>query len=340
MNLGYNIWHGFKTGARVCIFFVLLFLAFAPLSAFAGAWLQEKGKTELTSSIFYSPTSKWVSGDFAQDSLGNTVNDKVANNTGYKGLEFFVEYGLKPDITLVGDLAIYYYNDNITAFSSFNNETYQSFSISSDYFNLDTSFGPKVQLAKTDYSSLSAQFLFYPGNLVIKDKIDYIQQRLAFKASLLYGQSFNIPFGMEGRPNYGNYIDLEASYKPYPISGHHEAALNATLGLRPFNNNTLLIVALYNTFNGYSYTRRPFSKSAINADIDSLGLPPVLANSLRKDIAADLVTDGSNPYFNLNFQIGFNLNKDTVLYLKSFHNVIQNKPFTYNSFYISLENKF
>jgi hypothetical protein len=324
----------------LCSMLTFCSLVLPPINSFAGAWVEDKGRSTLTTDVLYAPKSTWFSGDFAQDSLDNTINNRIANKTSYTGASFDLEHGIDSDVTLIANAALYYYDDVIVVASSLNNASNQYFSLSSNYYNLDTQFGFKEKLFRDDYSALSTQFLIYPGNLVIKDSIDYLQKRFAIKGSLLYGHSFNIPFGMEGRPDYGSYIDMELAYKNYPISGKNEVELDVSLGLRPFNNNTLIVVGLYNTFNGYSYTKRPFDIAAINSGIAGLGLTPELADSLKSDIVKDLTTDGSNPYHQLNFQLGFQLTGDSVLYLQSFHNVIKSKPFTYNSYYISLENKF
>lgn len=314
----------------------------SPEEASASAWLNDEGKTTLTVSPLYTTPYKSSSTTLAEDDAANTSNYTISNKTSYIGMDWLLEYGLTQDVTLIGEITPNYYNDRIGVTSSFNGGPARSFSLRSRYYDIDSNFGYKERLYSEadEIDIFSYQVLIYPGNFIIKDKLDYLSKKFAGQFSLLYGHAFNLPFAEADWPQYENYLDLEVGYKGYPTAGKHEGILNAELGIKPFGGNPLMIVGLLNTFNQYDFTKRPFNRSSISSGVNGLGVTPELASIIEADISSNLSQQETSPSHQLNFQLGFTLDPSSTLYLKSFHNVIKGKPFTFNTYFVSFEYKF
>ncbi len=319
-----------------------IFMCTTPATVFASAWLNNEGEHTLTTSFGYIAPYKSGTSSQVGDNLANISDYSIRSKTDYVSFGAFLEYGFTEDITFIGDVQPTYYNDRIAVTNSFNGGAARSFSLKSGYYDIDSNFGfkEKIYSDQDDYDVLSYQVMLYPGNLIVNDKTDYLSKKFAGKFSLLYGYSFNIPFGTEDRPEYANYIDFELGYKGYPMVGKSEGIANIEFGLKPFGINPLIVFGFYNNFNEYNYTKRPFDQNAINSGINGFGATQQIASIIRSDINSNLSRQANAPYHQINFQLGFSLDPKNTLYLQSFHNVIKNKPFTYNSYYLSLEYKF
>jgi len=325
---------------RPTLFFVLLFFVLLSEKALAGAWVQKEGEGSETTSIFYnSPYNSNFSSSATDASFSNFSYD-VSNKTSSYSISNRLEYGFTPYITLSGEVYAARYDDEFSVESQLDGVGKPFLNFKENYYDIETNFGFKGRIYQGDYDAFSYQFLLYPGNFVVNDKSYYLRKKLGGKISLLYSKSFNIPFGMDIRPDHGNYIDLESSIKYFPRASTQEYGLDASIGLRPFNKEFSLVLGLDNTFNSYSYTKRPFSRDAIANGVDSLGLSQELSSALMNSINSTLRTQGNAPYSQINLQIGYDLNDANVLTLQSLHNVFKNKPFTYNTYYITLEHKF
>ncbi|MDF3047027.1 MAG: hypothetical protein K0R73_145 [Candidatus Midichloriaceae bacterium] len=318
----------------------LLLLALMPTSALAGAWVKKEGEGSETTSIFYHAPYKSNFSSSSTDASFNDFKYNISNKTSSYSLSNSLEYGLTPDITLIGDVYTSRYDDEFEVKSQLNGAGEPSLKFKINYYDVETKLGFKGHINQGDYDALSYQFLLYPGNLIAHDKSYYLRKKLSGKLSLLYGSSFNIPFGMNSRPDYGNYIDLESSIKYFPRADTVEYGLSANIGIRPFNKEILFVFGLDNTFNGYNCTKRPFSNEAITNTITSLGLSQEVSSALLSSINSNLKVQGNSPYSQINLQIGYNLNDTNIVTLQSLHNVFKNKPFTYNTYYITLEHKF
>lgn len=302
----------------------------------AGAWALDKGRTNTYTSGFYALPYKYNSNLNNEDAGGAILTGDIQNKISYWGISERAEYGYRNGLTVFAGLNIANYQDRITVFSREDTDPLQSFSVTTDYYMLTPEVGVRKELRRGDYDALSVEGTIYPGDIIARNRLNHLEQTFALGGSLLYARSFNIPFGAKDRPEYGNYIDTEAGYILYPKGPHHEFVLNATVGLRPIKKYTFGF-GLYNTFNGFNYTDRPHSLSAIDANIDALTASAENKDYMKGEVRNQLKDSGNNSYHQINFKIGYDLDASKTVYVESFHNIFKDTAFKYNTIYLSLD---
>jgi hypothetical protein len=302
----------------------------------AGAWTLDKGQTNSFTSGYYTFPYTYKSELSNDDGSGNILSGTIKNRQSYWGISERLEYGFRPGLTVFGDLAISRYEDRISITASENATPSGKVVETVDYYVLSPSLGARKSIYRDDYNAVSVEGTVYPGDIVAHNKFDHIGKTFAVGASVLYGRAFNIPFGSKDRPSYGNYIDTELGYKFYPGGTHHEINLNGVVGIRPIKNYTFG-VGLYNTFNGFNYTDRPFNMNTLDAKIDTLTASTGNKDYMKSEVRKSVKEGTTSSYHQINFKVGYDISPDKTIYIDSFHNVFKDKAFTYNTVYLSLD---
>ncbi len=321
---------------------VLAFAAtlLASQNSYAVAWPAGKGKSQLTTSFFYSPQYGYKQEDYAEDTVPNSIDYSFNNKIWYDGISALYEYGLTNMTTVTAGMELYNFNDKYVFKGLYNDTTSYTFSDEINYYKLHPFFSLKQSFTPDDFSSIGVELGSYTGDLVFRDEAKYIPQSAAGWLGLSYGRSFNFPSWMANYHDYGNYFEIEAGYKPYFKGWHNESEINASVGLSPFKAPLTFILGMYNTFNGYSYDYRPYDLKLFDQKAAALGLSAPLTNAIKETGYKNFTSGNSGNFHQVNFQVAYDLTKTQTLYLQSFHNVIKEKPFKYNSYYLSLESKF
>lgn len=328
---------------HICCFYIVCILSISIANtAQAGAWLIGKGHQELSTDLLYSFPYKYGTNGSDDNGVDGAFSYNIDNKISSFDLAFDYEYGISDELSFLAFVSITRYSDTMNISSDISGVSSSSAKISSDYYKIVPELGIKGSIYDNKKDTVfSYRFYVASGDMMVgKNTTSYVGRMASTKAALLYGYSFNLPFIPHTDEYLAHYIDLSAEYQFYHQNSNHQFNTEALIGIKPWANEWTLLTALYSSFNAYNYSKREIARSTIDNTIDSFGLPSDYNALLKQDALNSLITDGHGASHQLSFQVGYDIDDNNTLYLKSFHNVFTNKPFKYNSLLVSLDYKF
>lgn len=333
-----------------------------PNALIAGAWNLPKNLMAVTTSANYSSPIKYRSyshsdkpADLDTRVFYHYNKAKIDNKILTQISSINYEYGYSKGLTLLANSEMRSFIDlieiDIKAVRNYGSLKTRRYLYDKAIKYSDTTFsvGFKQNIYTQGNSVVSYQMLLNPGPSFLDERLHFVGKNVFLKSSLLYGRSFNIPFGLPSRPQYSNYLDIDFGHKIYPGYPHNEFHFNAQVGIRPFNDRTLLIAGLFNTINFLNYQNRPFNLNELHGSVNVPGLKHSNKLYLKDAISSTIRNKSSNSNHSLALQIAYNPFKNdpnNTMYGKYFLNIKsighshENKALNRHSFYLSYEHKF
>lgn len=190
----------------LCLF---LFLTISLEGAYAAAWLQKAGETQVINNVFYYETSEFF------DPAGVRRSQETFLKREYNP---FIQYGLNDQWTLGASLR----------FQQLRQEDNGSANITNAI--ADHEWFARYALWQNDYAVLSVQpMIKLPGFYDADDQPSAGNEQIDYELRLLYGHSFA---WME---RY-HYINIEQAYRVRTEAPADEWRLDASIGIRPLDD--------------------------------------------------------------------------------------------------------
>lgn len=307
--------------------------------AFAGAWVNPKGKYELTIGGYYSLPSS--SNEFGTLSGTPDVDYKIKSENSRISQTNELTYGLTKDGTLVLLTDVGYVSDKYRPILSNGEE----FSISTDYFNAEAAFGYRHRLYEDNLQVISLQGLLYTGDISFGDNDTlYSKGSQAYSLALQYGRNFqyNFDFGFwKQTPSANRYHYFEAigEAKHYPRVGQTEWNGEFHFGLS-MTNKFRVIAGMYTSFNGVSINRSPLDSSEIASKVNATSLDAGQRAELISLLESRRNDKSSSWFHQLDLKLEYQAAKNGVVFIEGLSSIIIDKPFKNNSLLVGYEAKF
>lgn len=305
--------------------------------SYAGAWTLDKGQKYVSIAPYYTTPYKFTDSGSSDDGAGQVAAYRTDNKLSKWGVTLSSEYGVTDNITLLGKLDTSYTEDKIVTSVTSNGASIPGFALKTHYWKFNPSLGYRQGLYKDDFNVFSYEIEGFLGEFVSGDESHFVDQQVALQASLQYGRSFNLPFGGKNRPDYGNYIDLKAGPQFYFRDHKTEFNTEASIGIQPIDKHWIFVGALYDTFHGYNYERRPFSNAGLASAVNNLNLSQDNKDFVLQDLKDNLNKKSNSDYHQVSFQVGYKVDDRYTVFVKTYHNVFSSKPFSVNTYSISLD---
>lgn len=214
--------------------FILLFLSLFCFEAQAGAWLKQKGESDLSFQYEYKTLFTYYHDQEGQKHLAKIYFFDLYS--------LYYQYGLKENINLIIEEKWYNYQSGINIYKGDDSESYNLYQQSQlmyedNYRKFENNpFESRFLVQTSLWSSENAIISFQPGVEFYNNNLDR-----AVEMNLLYGHAFklgkeysfiNIEFGVGENTSTSKY---------YNEAKHTQMKLEATIGLAVTSKNMLLL---------------------------------------------------------------------------------------------------
>lgn len=326
----------FKLAFRAIVFSIALF---SFQQAFAGAYIQEKGKLYTGEGFYYSsPFKSGFDGTLAGTTAIADAN-YAFNNRSYRISQTSdLRYGFAKnwEIGAKFDLG-YLHSDYSVAVDNGIESTALDFRL--DYFVVNPEIYIQRKLLEDKYGVLSLELGYLPGELVFARHGNYHKwQEGAYRLALLRAFNWESALYIFDKKKRVHYIELEIAASHYYNLNRITWEFNPLIAVRP-GKNLIITTQLYNTFNAISFSKLPIPKSSITQRVNAIdflddGQKSELIDILFKD---SQTTSTQNTSSKLDLKVGYEFGNNRTLNIEAITEVFSSNSFKDSAILISYE---
>lgn len=324
---------------------LLLVLFFNTNLAKAEAWPNEKESFENTFSTYYVlPTNSYVRSTLVDNVTFQDAELKVKKVSSRAAATAEFSYGLNAVDTFFLKFDGGYNRERFINTIKRNGGE-QNVELDLDYFMLEPTVSWLRQLYRTDFTVISGQIKYFPGQFVVAEN-DFLYNRKlqSYEVELLLGHAFEANLGkiskLFGAPvrTRWHYTEWKASARQLPRLTQTQWTLDGEVGFRPADD-MLAVFGLKGTWNGGSFARRPF----VNRDVENYIAGTPLTTAQKSELTS--LYDGFKAERSrfTEYQVSAKLSKavtaNSEISLQGISNVIKGKPLKNNVVVLSYEMK-
>ena len=294
----------------------------------------------------YSYSAASQTPPFNQQIVGETLSYSIQEkiNTAKVAYPFELQFGFKDNLTIFTKMDWGHVHEKFTlSVTNPQNEVEKIF-FPTDYYAVESNFGFRKKLFRSNDLVLSAGLAFFPGELRLYKNSSSIKTRTtAVEGSLLYGKNFKqIYFNTL----HDNYFECQLTSKYYYQQKHLQFGIALQIGLRP-STDWLVVFGVNSTFAKLNYIKRNIPD--IGLFLKDSGIFP--SKATRRDMQKFLSTanDGSSPYreaisnsrsHQFNFKTAFFLYQNSSVGLEHSLSISPQAPFTNYTMVLKFEKYF